>query len=59
MLVADFVGLGLRDGSYFNIKKPFVPMRAPGDDITFIAPAESGRGLHHLQVESAGFPGQA
>jgi acyl dehydratase len=43
MLLADFVGLTLRDGSYFNIKKPFVPFAGHlGDDITFIAPAKIG-----------------
>jgi 3-hydroxybutyryl-CoA dehydratase len=55
MLVADFVGLGLRDGSYFNMKKPFVPYAGHlGDDITFIAPAKIGDVLYVIfKIESA------
>ena len=55
MLVADFVGLCLRDGSYFNIKKPFVPYAGHlGDDITFIAPARIGDVLYTVfKIESA------
>ena len=55
MLVADFVGLALRDGSYFNIKKPFVPYAGHlGDDITFIAPARIGDVLYTIfKIESA------
>jgi acyl dehydratase len=55
MLVADFVGLGLRDGSYFNIKKPFVPYAGHlGDDITFIAPARIGDVVYVIfKIESA------
>lgn len=55
MLVADFVGVSLRDCSYFNIKKPFVPYAGHlGDDITFIAPARIGDTLYTiLKIESA------
>jgi acyl dehydratase len=55
MLVADFVGLGLRDGSYFNIKKPYVPYAGHlGDDIIFIAPARIGDVLQVIfKIESA------
>ncbi|MBN2062275.1 MAG: MaoC family dehydratase N-terminal domain-containing protein [Deltaproteobacteria bacterium] len=55
MLVADFVGMSLRDCSYFNLKKPFVPYAGHlGDDITFIAPARIGDTLYTiLKIESA------
>ncbi len=55
MLIADFVGLSLRDGSYFNIKKPFVPYAGHlGDDIKFISPARIGDVLYTLfKIESA------
>lgn len=55
MLLADFVGLSLRDGSYFNIKKPFVPFAGHlGDDITFIAPAKIGDIVYTIfKIESA------
>jgi acyl dehydratase len=49
MLVADFVGMSLRDCSYFNLKKPFVPYAGHlGDDITFIAPARIGDTLYTI-----------
>ncbi|MEJ2738471.1 MAG: MaoC/PaaZ C-terminal domain-containing protein [Dehalococcoidia bacterium] len=49
MLTTDYVGLSLRDGAYFNIKKPFVPfMGHLGDDITFIAPARIGDVLYTI-----------
>jgi acyl dehydratase len=55
MLVADFIGLSLRDCSYFNLKKPFVPYAGHlGDEITFIAPAKIGDVLYTiLKIESA------
>jgi acyl dehydratase len=55
MLVADFVGLTLRDGSYFNIKKPFAPYAGHlGDDITFLAPAKIGDVIYNIfRIESA------
>jgi acyl dehydratase len=55
MLVADFVGMSLRDCSYFNLKKPFVPYAGHlGDDITFLAPARIGDVLYTIfKIESA------
>lgn len=55
MLTADFVGLILRDGSYFNIKKPFAPYAGHlGDEISFLAPARIGDVVHNVfKIESA------
>ena len=55
MLVADFVGCILRDGTYFQLKKPFVPYAGHlGDDITFIAPAKIGDVVYNIfRIESA------
>jgi acyl dehydratase len=55
MLVADLVGLSLRDGSYFNIKKPFAPYAGHlGDEIIFLAPARIGDVVHNVfKIESA------
>lgn len=49
MLVADFVGMSLRDCAYFNLKKPFVPYAGHlGDDVIFIAPARIGDVLYTI-----------
>jgi 3-hydroxybutyryl-CoA dehydratase len=55
MLVTILVGLSLRDGSYFNIKKPFVPYAGHlGDEISFLAPARIGDVAHNVfKIESA------
>jgi acyl dehydratase len=55
MLVADLVGLSLRDGSYFNIKKPFAPYAGHlGDEISFLAPARIGDVVYNVfKIESA------
>jgi 3-hydroxybutyryl-CoA dehydratase len=55
MLTTILVGLSLRDGSYFNIKKPFTPYAGHlGDEIYFIAPAKIGDVVHNVfKIESA------
>lgn len=55
MLTASLVGLTLRDGSHFNIKKPFTPFAGHlGDDFSFLAPARIGDIVHCIfKIESA------
>jgi acyl dehydratase len=55
MLVVDYMGLYLRDGSYFNLKRAFSAYQGHlGDEITFIAPARIGDVLYAIvKIESA------
>jgi acyl dehydratase len=55
MLTAILVGLSLRDGSNFNIKKPFTPYAGHlGDELNFLAPARIGDVVHNVfKIESS------